>query len=321
MRMIDLHCDTLWQMDRDDRLHLKRNACAVDVEKLKEVESLAQFFACFIYMNDFTGEERFTEGYHKALEMIERGKQEFADCADKISLTCSFAELLSHEKEGRISAFLTIEEGGILDDDIHRLEILHEEGVCLMTLMWNYENCIGFPNSRDASVMQSGLKPFGFSVVERMNELGMVIDVSHMSDGGFWDVIGHSKHPIVASHSNARGVCAHRRNLTDEMIKALAEKGGVQGLNLYPYFLHESGNVTTEHMAAHVQHMYQVGGEDVVAIGTDFDGFDEGKSEIVHIGQMEKLYHALNGSGFTERQLEKFWYKNALRVMKDVLLK
>lgn len=320
MRMIDLHCDTLWQMDRDDRLHLKANACAVDVEKLKEAESLAQFFACFIYMADFTGEERFTEGYHKALEMIERGKKEFADCADEISLTCSFAELLSHEKEGRISAFLTIEEGGILEDDIHRLEILHEEGVRLMTLMWNYENCIGFPASPENAVMQSGLKPFGFKVVERMNELGMLIDVSHMSDGGFWDVIKHSRQPVVASHSNVRQLCNHPRNLSDDMIKALAEKGGVQGLNLYPYFLHESGNVTVSHMASHLKHMYQVGGEDVVAIGTDFDGFDEGESDITHIGQMEKLYHALNKSGFTERQLEKFWCKNALRVMKEVFL-
>lgn len=320
MRMIDLHCDTLWQMDRDKSIKLKRNACAVDIEKLKAVGAVAQFFACFIYMDDFQGEKRYAKGYQKALHMIARAKEEFRDCEEDIALTRSFSELVSHEQDGRISAFLTIEEGGIIDGDIKRLDALYEQGVRLMTLLWNYENCMGYPNSRDASVMQSGLKAFGFSVLERMNELGMLIDVSHMSDGGFWDVIKHSRQPVVASHSNVRKLCNHPRNLSDEMIRALAEKGGVQGLNLYPYFLHESGKVTVSHMVSHLKHMYQVGGEDVVAIGTDFDGFDEGESDITHIGQMEKLYHALNKSGFTERQLEKFWCKNALRVMKEVFL-
>ncbi len=320
MRIIDLHCDTLWKMDRDESIKLKRNACAVDIEKLKSSGVVAQFFACFIHMDEFSGEKRYANGYQKALHMIARAKEEFQDCVPDIVLTRSFSELASHERDGRISAFLTIEEGGIIDDDIRRLDVLYEQGVRLMTLLWNYENCIGFPSSRDARVMQSGLKPFGFSAVERMNELGMLIDVSHMSDGGFWDVIKHSKVPVIASHSNVRKLCNHPRNLSDEMIRALAEAGGVQGLNLYPYFLHGSGNVTACHMAAHMQHMYRVGGEDVVAIGTDFDGFDEGESEITHIGQMEKLYHALGRCGFTERQLEKFCYKNALRVMKEVFL-
>ena len=153
-----------------------------------------------------------------------------------------------------------------------------------------------------------------------MNELGMIIDVSHLSDGGFWDVIQNSTKPVVASHSNARTLCSHPRNLSDEMIRALATKGGTTGLNLYPYLLRESGHTTIDDMVQHIWHIYCVGGEDVVAVGTDFDGFDEGESEILHIGQMELIYRALAKKGFTERQLEKFWHGNAMRVIKEVTM-
>lgn len=164
--------------------------------------------------------------------------------------------------------------------------------------------------------MQSGLKPFGIEVVETMNALGMLIDVSHLSDGGFWDALKYSKAPVVASHSNCRTLCEHPRNLSDEMIKALADKGGIAGINLYPYFINKNGVARAEDIADHIVYMYQIGGEDVIAIGTDFDGFDEGEFEIAHMGEMRKLYDVVKRRGFTERQMEKFWNGNAMRVMK-----
>ena len=127
---------------------------------------------------------------------------------------------------------------------MNRLHTLYQEGVRLVTLLWNEENCIGSPNSKDRKIMQKGLKPFGFEVVEQMNSLGMLIDVSHLSDGGFWDVLSTSSKPIVASHSNARALCEHPRNLSDDMIRALAEKGGVIGLNFYPYFVNPVGHAS-----------------------------------------------------------------------------
>lgn len=167
--------------------------------------------------------------------------------------------------------------------------------------------------------MKSGLKPFGFEVIERMNELGMVIDVSHLSDGGFWDVIRTSKTPIVASHSNARSLCNHPRNLTDEMIKALAEKGGVASVNFYPYFLHPSGKAGIEEIICHVNHLVNIGGIESVAIGTDFDGFDDGELKLTHVRQMEQLWNALKKSGFSEFQIDKIWSGNALRVIKEIM--
>lgn len=319
MRLIDMHCDTIWMLMREKHEKLQSNSFCVDIEKMKKAGSMAQFFACFIYLDGINGENRFDKGYELALDMIARGKKEFAKNADAISLACNRKDLMDNCRQGKMSAFLTVEEGGILNGDIERLQTLYDEGIRLITLTWNHENCIGFPNSRDAAITQKGLKPFGIEVVERMNDLGMIIDVSHLSDGGFWDVLKYSKQPVVASHSNARSLCNHPRNLSDEMIKALAEKGGIAGVNLYPYFINGNGIATVDNIAEHVAHMYQVGGEDFVAVGTDFDGFDEGELEIAHIGEMGKLYDAVKRRGFMERQMEKFWSGNAMRVIKEVL--
>lgn len=320
MRLIDMHCDTISHLMRETSISLKENALSVDLHKMKEAGSMAQFFACFIYKEQFPGENGYEDAYGYALKMIARGKAAFSEISDGLEMVRNCEELARCCKEGKIGAFLTIEEGGILGGRLERLEELYRLGIRLITLTWNYENCIGYPNSRDREVMQKGLKPFGVEVIERMNELGMLIDVSHLSDGGFWDVIKRSRKPVVASHSNARSLCAHRRNLTDDMIRALAQNGGVTGLNLYPFFLHESGKATIEHMAEHIAHMYQVGGEDVVVIGTDFDGYDDGESEIMHMGQMGFVYQAIKKRGFTERQMEKFWNGNALRVLRETLI-
>ena len=319
MKVIDLHCDTLWLMWRDKEIHLKRNACCIDVEKLRVADSLAQFFACFVYKDWYQGERGYDEAYGDVFRMIKLGKQEVEANFEHLALAGDLTELQRNCQNGKRSAVFTLEEGGVLNGHLERLEQLYEAGIRLITLTWNYENCIGYPNSRELRVMQKGLKPFGIEVVERMNELGMMIDVSHLSDGGFWDVLKYSKRPFVASHSNARELCNHPRNLSDEMIKALAEKGGVVGVNFYPYFLNTEGKGTVENIAEHIMHMYKIGGEDVVAIGTDFDGFDEGESEVAHIGELEKVYTAVKKRGLTERQIEKIWSGNAMRVMKNCI--
>ncbi len=319
MRLIDLHCDTIWMLMREQNTNLRNNQFCVDVEKLKVAGSMAHFFACFIHIDEIEGEDRYDRGYQLALEMIAKGKEEFATCSKNIALALSYDDMVTNYVKGKLSAFLTVEEGGILNGDLNRLQTLYDEGIRLITLTWNHENCIGYPNSKDNAIMQKGLKPFGIEVVEKMNELGMIIDVSHLSDGGFWDVLKYSKNPVVASHSNARSLCNHPRNLSDEMIKALAYKGGIAGINLYPYFINKNGKATVKDIANHVWHMYQTGGEDIIAVGTDLDGFDEGELEISHIGEIEKLYEAVKRRGLSERQMEKFWSGNAMRVINEVL--
>lgn len=318
MRLIDMHCDTFWLMMQKQGVGLQKNDLCIDIEKMKAAGSMAQFFASFIHMSRFEGEHAIEESYQYALEMIAYGKAELAKCSDSISIAHDYKELIANLDSGRMSAILTLEEGGVINGKMEYLEELYRQGIRLITLTWNYENCIGYPNSCEPQLMELGLKPFGIEVVNRMNELGMIIDVSHLSDGGFWDVVKYSTKPFVASHSNARALCAHPRNLTDKMIKALAEKGGVAGVNFYPYFLHESGKATTKDIAEHLWHMYQVGGEDVVAFGTDFDGFDEGELDITHMGEMNLVYDAIMKRGFTHRQMEKILSGNILRVLRDM---
>ena len=318
MRLIDMHCDTFWLMMRKKDVSLQKNDLCIDMEKMKKAGSMAQFFASFIYMSEFNGENAVEEAYQYALDMIAYGKEELDKCSDSIAIVHNYDELIANRDNGRMCAILTLEEGGIINGKMEYLEELYRQGIRLITLTWNYENCIGYPNSREPKLMELGLKPFGIEVVRRMNELGMIIDVSHLSDGGFWDVVRYSTKPFVASHSNARALCNHPRNLTDEMIKALARKGGVAGVNFYPYFLRESGMATVEDIAEHLWHMYQIGGEDVIAFGTDFDGFDEGELDIAHMGEMNLVYDAIRKRGFTERQMEKIWNGNILRVLREM---
>ena len=184
-----------------------------------------------------------------------------------------------------------------------------------MTLMWNYENCIGHPNSRDGEIMEKGLKEFGIQAVERMGELGMIVDVSHASDGTFRDILEYAESPVMASHSNCRALCSHPRNLSDDMIRALAEKGGIAGLNFCGAFLGTAKDSKIEEMTAHLLHMIQVGGREFPAIGTDFDGIEEVHMDIPRVDGMEKLWEALKKKGISENQLDLIWSGNALRVL------
>lgn len=322
MNLIDMHCDTLWKlMDMDKNGDLMENHCSVSIPYMKEAGTKAQFFACFTCLGDFEDAGGYEGCYGRVQEMITYLTEQTGRYPEQIGLARSYSAMQENEREGKVSAFLTVEEGGVLNGEIGRLDHLYDQGIRLMTLMWNYENCIGHPGSRDGAMMGKGLKPFGIQVVRRMDELGMIVDVSHASDGTFWDVLKYSKRPVVASHSNCRTLCDHPRNLTDEMIRSLAKTGGIAGLNFYGAFL-DGGKADSriETMTAHLLHMIQVGGSGFPAIGTDFDGFDaDGILEIPDVSGMERLWYALKRAGVSERQLDGIWGKNAERVMREVL--
>lgn len=316
--MIDLHCDTLSVM-YSEKSNLMRNNLAVDVEKLRQAKSVAQFFACFVDLGDFSGENSIASGYEYANKLIDFAKTEIDKCNDKIRLAVGFDDYLKNLKNGIISAFLTVEEGGIIGGDINKIDELYNKGIRLITLCWNYENSIGYPNSKRYEIMQKGLKSFGFSVVEKMNQKGMIIDVSHLSKGGFFDVVSHSEKPVIASHSSAYSLCRNLRNLTDEMIKFLSEKGGICGVNFYPFFIEPSGKADVSNIADHIVYMQNLGGEDFVALGSDFDGFSPCVSGLENCGKAERLFYALKARGLSERQIEKIKFSNAERVLKEIL--
>lgn len=320
MKLIDMHCDTIGKiMDLDKQGDFKNNLCSVNITEMKKADSMAQFFACFTYLGDYIDNGGYDKCYEHALDMIMFLEKQLGVYYGDIAIARSYNEICKNKEEGKISAIVTIEEGGILNSKIERLYELYERGIRLMTLMWNYENCLGHPNSKDAQIMKKGLKPFGIEVVERMGEIGMIVDISHASDGSFWDVIKYAKSPVVASHSNCRALCNHPRNLTDDMIRALAEKGGVSGLNLYGVFLGTRNESRIDEMAAHILHMIKIGGSEFPAIGTDFDGFrGMDVMEIPMLSDMEKLWNDLKKKGVSENQLDKIWSQNVLRVIQEI---
>lgn len=320
MKLIDMHCDTIGKiMDLDKKGNLRENFCSVTISEMKRAKSLAQFFACFTYLGDYIDNGGYDACYIHALDMITFLEKQINSNSKDIAFAGSYDEICKNESEGKVSAVVTIEEGGILNNKMERLDNIYDKGVRLITLMWNYENCLGYPNSRDDGIMQKGLKPFGIEVVEQMGKKGMIVDVSHASDGSFWDVMKHAKGPVVASHSNCRSLCNHPRNLSDEMIRALADKGGVAGLNLYGAFLGTEDESRIDEMAAHIVHMINVGGSEFAAIGTDFDGFHGMKvMEIPMLSDMEKLWMYLKRKGVSEGQLEKIWNGNVLRIIKEM---
>ena len=320
--LIDLHCDTLSALYKNgEKASLTENDLCVNIKGLRRGNSLAQFFACYVNVKESESEEMWEKSYQQVLGMIDRMELECGKCPN-IRIAKNASQIRENQREGRISAVLTVEEGGVLNGKQERIRTLYEKGIRLITLTWNYENCLGAPNSRDASVMEKGLTEFGIRTVGEMNRLGMLIDVSHLSDGGFWDCIRHSDKPVIASHSNARALCAHPRNLSDAMLRALAEKGGVAGLNFYPVFLKEQADqVSLQDLARHAKYMIETAGEELPALGSDFDGFTgpELTDYLTDISQMERLWNAMKKAGITERQLDKIWQGNAMRVIEEVL--
>ena len=312
MYAIDLHCDTMSKLAERGRTSLLReNDLNVDIAKLQAGNFAAQFFALFVDM------AKTSNPLEYCLQMVDRFHLELADNRQSIRLATNQAELVANQAEGKISAFLTIEEGGVLKGELANLRNFHRLGVRLLTLTWNYPNEIGFPNALP-ECRDKGLTEFGREVVAEMNRLGMLVDVSHLSDQGFFDVAETSVRPFVASHSNARKITGHARNLTDEMIRVLAEKGGVTGLTFARSFLADPPRSHVEDIVRHAKHIRQVGGIDVIAIGSDFDG-TKPPLEVADSSQIGKLTEGLSAAGFSSGEIEKICYGNAVRLIREVL--
>ncbi len=309
--IIDLHCDTFMRMYTDNKSNKEfaKNEYSIDLVKLKKGNVFAQCFAIFNEMGD--GYD--TQSMYNRIEYMMNGFRKFEE---DIHLYKGYDELMNKPKS-KVCAIPTIEDLGPILGDISNINKLKNLGFKILSLTWNHENTLGYPNSKNREIMDKGLKKFGIEVVELMNELNMIIDVSHLSDGGFYDVAKISRKPFVATHSNARTVAGHSRNLTDDMIKTLSDSGGVTGINFCPAFLKEgSGESRVEDMITHIMHMKNAGGIECIAIGTDFDGI-EGDLEIKDASQHYKLIEGLEAAKFTGEEIDKITFKNALRVLKE----
>lgn len=321
MKIIDMHCDTLMMALEENATLYDNNNKHLSLLGMQQGEYLSQFFA--IWMPDkaqmiYKGETLSDWAYIDLLRNFLLTEVEKHN--NIIRMAYTYEELVTHEKDNIMSAILTLEDGRVLEGDMEDVKKLYDLGFRAIGLTWNFENAIGFPNSPDKDIMQKGLKPFGKELIPYLNNLGVLVDVSHLSDGGFWDVLELTNKPVIASHSNARALTNHPRNLTDDMIKALASQGGCTGINFAPIFMSERNDSLTKisDIIAHMQYIKNVGGIDVLAMGTDFDGVT-GELEINRSEKMPLLFDAMKKAGFSGDDIEKVMKKNVIRVMKENL--
>ncbi len=308
--MIDLHCDTMMQLlDHPDSGDLYRNTWKIDIEKLQKAHSKVQDFALFINL----GETNEPYGRYEAMRNL--CTSQIHHYGEHIQHVLSYQDIESVYASGKIGALMSIEEGGVLGGDLDKLKQAYQDGVRLITLTWNYPNGLGEPHCGD---QQKKLTPRGVEFVEAMQDLGIIVDCSHLNDAGTEQLGDILDVPFIASHSNAREVTAHTRNLPDNLIKLIANKGGVIGLNFAQSFLGTSPISRIEDIVKHGLYLINKGGEDVVALGTDFDGIKP-DTEIKDASEMHRLYDAFKEAGLSVEQCEKLFWKNADRLLKEIL--
>ena len=308
--MIDLHCDTIMQLlDHPDSGDLYRNTWKIDIEKLQKAHSKVQDFALFINLGETN------DPYGRYEEMRNLCTTQIHLYGEHIQHVLSYQDVESVYESGKIGALMSIEEGGVLGGDLDKLKQAYQDGVRLITLTWNYPNGLGEPHCGE---QHKKLTPKGIEFVEAMQDLGIIVDCSHLNDAGTEQLGDILDTPFVASHSNAREVTAHTRNLPDNLIKLIANKGGVIGLNFAQSFLGTSPVSRIEDIVKHGLYLINKGGEDVVALGTDFDGIKP-NTEIKDASEMYRLYDAFKEAGLSVEQCEKLFWKNADRLLKEIL--
>lgn len=313
---IDTHTDTpLWFSDGYG-LGLRKRNC-VSLQKMEEGGLDAQFLAAWIGQGK-RDEESSRKAVEKITRLIQATYDEVARYPEYAEVARTEADLVRLKREGKKAFFIGIENGYGIGKDLNNIRRFKEMGVNYITLCHSYDNdiCHSSTHTEDASL---GLTSFGRQVVKEMNKLGILIDISHASEGTFWDVMKLSKHPVIASHSSARALCDHDRNLTDAQLRALAQNGGVAQLCLLNAYLRKDkpreANVCDA--ANHLDHMIKVAGIDHVGIGSDFDGGGgilgcQGDNDFINLTMqlLEKDY--------TEEDLRKIWGGNLLRVLNTV---
>jgi len=312
--VFDGHCDTILEiMNHKKSLGSRTPTGHLDIPRMKKGGVGVQFFAVFI--EDIYKPDR---SLKRTLQLIDCFYREMEKNQDDISLVTNYNQIEEANRAGKIAAILSIEGGEALEGDLGVLRILHKLGVRLLTLTWNQRNQIadGIGESRTGS----GLTEFGIKVIDEMNDLGMLIDVSHLSETGFWDVIKRSKAPIVASHSNCYALCSHPRNLKDEQIKVLADKGGVIGITFVPNFLtQEKRKTTVKDVVKHIDYLVEKVGVDYVGLGSDFDGTDGLPLGLEEVDKIPNITEGLLDRGYKEKDIKKILGENFLKVFKEVV--
>lgn len=326
-QVIDLHCDTIPNMYSDFRegkeTSLLSNSGRIDLNRMREGGYICQCFSLFTHLGALKkrGESPFTH----VLGLADFWKAQIAEYPDIIGQVTTAESMEENARMGKLSAMMTVEEGGVYEGKLENLYALYDKGVRMSTLTWNFANELGYPNPAIAPGspripdMVNGLTDTGKSFVEEMERIGILIDVSHLNDAGIRDIFELTHGPVIASHSNARALCSHLRNLSDNNIRIIGERGGVIGINYFVGFLEDGGKIgRIEKMVEHMQYIKNLAGIDAIALGSDFDGFGE-PCELSGAEKMQQLTAEMERQGFSSAEIDKVFSLNALRVFRSVL--
>lgn len=311
MTVFDAHCDTISKSFREQTPLLRDNPDGHwDIKRTKHFIRCGQFFATFHDAKGHTQREM-QEIFQKQYDFF---CQELNRCSDAMTFCRTMQQAEETCENGKIAAFLSVEGADLLGCSLEGLERAYSLGVRAVNLTWNRANVLS------GSILEEperGLSDLGKQFVRKMQELGMIVDVSHLSEVGFWDVIALAQSPVMASHSNAQTVWGHPRNLSDEQFAALVKNKGVAGLNFYVDFLGE--NPDLDSITAHLEHFWSLGGEDHVCLGGDWDGCDTLATGMEDgFGGLAQLYEHLLQKNIKQEVIDKLYYKNLARVVKQV---
>lgn len=310
--VVDGHCDSLGDFTEGKRdLKQSMEEGHWDLPKARKSKIALQFMAAFI-------ESKYKPylATQRGLQLIGAAHRFLAQNREEVFLIQQREDLEQVSKNKKIAILLSVEGGEVLNQDLFMLDILYKLGVRALGLTWNQRNALADGIGEDTG---SRLTRFGRTVVCRMNELGMVTDVSHINEAGFWHVLEISTLPVIASHSCAKKLCPHPRNLDDSQLKALAEQGGIVGVNFCPDFLVEAGQAKREDVIRHIAHIVEVAGIRTVGLGSDFDGIEEAPVGLEDAGQYQLFAEDLLKAGFTGDEVAHIFYKNFMRLLSQVL--
>ncbi len=312
IQVFDAHCDTaiLWYKNRIDFFNGKKGHATY--KKLKKGNVKFQVFA--ICLNSAAGE---FDPLRDILQNIKFFTQRI-DASRKVKLIRTKQDLIDVNKEKNLmGAILGIEGGDLIRGSFEIAEILYSLGVRVFTPVWNYRNSIGSGMWEEDS--DKGLTRFGKKLIPFLQELGMIIDVSHAAKETFNDILECSIKPVIASHSNAKKICSHPRNLTDKQLKMLNKNGSVIGVNFFPKFLTNSGKATRQDVIKHVKYLYNLISPDSIGFGSDFDGILRTPAGLETAEQYQLLIRDLERDGFDLKTIKKIAFKNWYNLFKKQL--
>lgn len=306
MRFFDLHCDTLYNMVKENK-DIYKNNFHVDMFRSQKYSPYVGCFAVWI-PDDFRGDNAY-KFFNKAVQKLYAQENKYG----KYFKICkSFEDI--EDLKNQSGVILTVEGGAALAGNIDNVQNLHNFGVKIMTLTWN-----GICEIGGGSECSEGLSSFGKAALKEMEKVGIIADLSHASEKLFYDVSEIASKPFTATHSNSRSICNHKRNLTDEQFNIIKSVNGLVGITFCNYFLKSNEEATFDDIRKHIEHFLEMGGENILAIGSDFDGADI-PSEIKGIESLEDIYDYFLKKSYKEELLNKIFFYNAYNFMRKNMI-